>query len=350
MRQSHITLQCAARKGADEMMTIQEMNDIREELGLTYQKICQMSGVPIGTVQKVLGGVTKNPRMDTMQRLEETLGGMKRAYNQFELSMRGSADHMSENRKGMVQEASVHYKTGRRSENPGFSENGQTVRAAHVYTAEEREKFPEERRTELIDGVIYDMAAPSLPHQTVARMVCRQLEDCMQEHHADCQVYMAPADVCLDRDQYTVVQPDVFIVCDRSQITRKNIQGAPAFILEVLSPATMAKDKKIKLMKYLNAGVKEYWMIDPDQEKVIVFDMTGNKDNMGNGDSDNKDGNQDKNRRVSSECVNAYSLTDDPYDIAIYGFRDEIPLAISHGECVINMNPIRERLKDLYSD
>lgn len=68
-----------------------------------------------------------------------------------------------------------------------------------------------------------------------------------------------------------MVQPDVLVVCDSSKIMRWGIMGAPDFVLEVLSPDTRQKDCFKKMIKYMEAGVKEYWLIDPDTKKLIVY-------------------------------------------------------------------------------
>lgn len=302
------------------MMTIDEMNQIRDKLDLSYQRISMESGVPIGTVQKVLGGITKNPRVETMRRLEEALDSMKRAYYAYHM------DHASAANADMLRDAPTVY-GGYHSAVTGMSAR---KAESHLVTAEEREALPDDRRTELIDGILYDMASPSMPHQDICAEIWNQLNACIRKNHSACHAYMAPADVCLDRDKYTVIQPDVFVVCDRSQITRKNIQGAPAFVLEVLSPSTEKKDKEVKLWKYIAAGVKEYWLIDPDRRKVIVFDMTGGEASL----------------EVCPE--EAEDERRNTYDVSIFGFSDEIPLAISHGRCRIDMNGIRETLDALY--
>lgn len=293
------------------MMTIEEMNSIREELGLTYQKLCRKSGVPIGTIQKILSGTTKNPRVETMRSLERALSELKeehdrrcRAYSGMDYTVPVFRESMN-----MYNRESVSAKP-------------------HLITVSEREALTGDRRTELIDGVLYDMASPSMPHQDICKAVCAQIDVCITKHHSECHSFLAPADVCLDRDEYTAVQPDVFVVCDRKQITRKNIQGAPAFILEVMSPSTRKMDKDIKFWKYLHAGVGEYWIIDPETKQVVVFDMT------------------DKRTDAADEADS--SAQADPYQVAIYGFTDQIPLAISNGKCIIDMNPIQEMLGELY--
>ncbi len=88
-----------------------------------------------------------------------------------------------------------------------------------------------------------------------------------------CSVFAAPADVQLDRDDRTIVQPDVIVVCDKKKLGKKRVAGAPDFIVEILSPSTREKDMFLKLMKYKKAGVREYWMIDLDKGRVITYDF-----------------------------------------------------------------------------
>ena len=75
----------------------------------------------------------------------------------------------------------------------------------------------------------------------------------------------------MDRDEYTMVQPDFMVVCDEEKIRKDRIFGAPDFIAEILSPSSRRLDTDIKLLKYMQAGVKEYWMIDPERNRVICY-------------------------------------------------------------------------------
>lgn len=295
------------------MMTIKEMNHIKDELGLTYQRICFESGVPIGTIQKVLGGITKNPRIETMRQLEDAFSRFQKAGCAY-----GQPRHHALSEKSVIRD-SESYASAKESD---AADSGNTAKASvpHVYTAGERAAFPETRRTELINGSLYDMAAPSTVHQDICMEVYRQLYDCIRTHHASCHAFIAPTDVYPDSDEYTVVQPDVFIVCDKKKITRKNIQGAPDFIVEVLSSSTRKKDQFIKYSKYGLSGVREYWMIDPDYKRVVVCKLNEKENDKGSGST----------------------------ELAIYGFSDKIPLGISDGNCEVDMNPIRKLLHELY--
>lgn len=268
-------------------MTVDEMNRMRRELNLTYQDICFESGIPISTVQKIFGGVTGHPRADTMYRLEAAFERLQKARSTQELHA--------------VRESSPVY---------GIPH----TEGKQIYTASERDALPQERRTELIDGVLYDMSSPTLKHQRICKLLCRQLDDCITLHPCPCEAFISPVDVALDRDEFTLVQPDVFVVCSPDMIREKSIQGAPDFIAEVLSPSTAAKDKSMKLWKYMRAGVREYWIVDPDKEKVVVY------------------------------CLEETSGPFPDWDVTTYGFHDQIPITISKGACSIDMDRISRSL------
>ncbi len=139
------------------------------------------------------------------------------------------------------------------------------------YTLEDYYNMPEDRRVELIDGVIYDMAAPTPLHQLIAGAVYAGIRAFIRENGGDCIPFIAPADVQLDCDSRTMVQPDVFILCKRDKLKRFGIYGAPDFVLEILSDSTRKKDMTVKLAKYMEAGVREYWVIDPEKRLLIVY-------------------------------------------------------------------------------
>ena len=164
---------------------------------------------------------------------------------------------------------------------------------------------------ELIDGVFYDMSAPTSPHQLIGGSIHSQLLNYRSAHKGKCLPMVSPIDVQLDCDNKTMIQPDVLIICDRSKITKKGIFGAPDFIVEVLSPSTRKKDMTLKMTKYLNAGVREYWMIDPDKRKVITYNL---------------------------------ATMDIPM---IYGFTEDIPVGIWYNKCLINLSEVDEILNEL---
>lgn len=130
-----------------------------------------------------------------------------------------------------------------------------------VYTVEEYFAWTDERRLELIGGRIFDMApAPFLSHQLIAGEIFRQLAN--QLGGTPCIAGIAPADVVLSG--IDVVQPDVFVLCDRSKIVRNVVRGAPDAVFEVLSRSTSKKDRWLKKDLYEKSGVREYILVEPE--------------------------------------------------------------------------------------
>ena len=126
---------------------------------------------------------------------------------------------------------------------------------------------------ELIDGVFYDMAAPTTTHQAIAGYIHKKLMDHILEHEGPCYPFISPVDVQLDADDYTMIQPDVLVLCDRSKMKHGRVIGAPDLVIEVLSASTRKKDMQEKLFKYARAEVREYWMIDPEKLTVVQYDL-----------------------------------------------------------------------------
>jgi Uma2 family endonuclease len=128
-------------------------------------------------------------------------------------------------------------------------------------------------RYELIDGELFDMSpAPSSPHQFIAGELYRQLATTLRRKR--CRAAIAPFDVILpernekDEEVRTVVQPDVLVVCDPKKISRRGVRGAPDFVIEVLSPSRDSRDRVVKAALYERHGVREYWIVDPDEKTV----------------------------------------------------------------------------------
>ena len=138
------------------------------------------------------------------------------------------------------------------------------------YTYTDYCSWDDDERWELIDGVPYAMAAPLIPHQRVSGGIFFQIRQFL--HKKTCEIFFAPTDVRLNADtkDNTVVQPDLLVVCDKSKIGDKGIVGAPDMIVEILSPSSVSHDMISKFMLYLNANVREYWIVDPITGSVIV--------------------------------------------------------------------------------
>ena len=275
-------------------MTIQEMIDRKKELGYSNEQISALSGVPLGTVIKIFCGVTKNPRNATIRALEKALAPRRPSFT-YEFP----EDHpeWADSRSSMVRE-SIHYEAA-------------ALRNDHKYTIDDYYALPDDQRAELIDGVFYDMVSPRVIHQIIIGELFMQLKQCEKKHKGACRVLLSPCDVQLDCDQYTMLQPDLLVVCDWSKVKERVCYGAPDLVIEVLSPSSRSRDCVLKLNKYMNAGVQEYWIIDPEYLKVIVYRL------------------------------------DEENHFRVYTFEDKVPIGISDGECSVDFQEVFDGIKDL---
>lgn len=144
---------------------------------------------------------------------------------------------------------------------------------SQITTLEQYEALPENVRAEVFDGQIYYMASPSQIHQTILTELLVSIRNYLRKKSGDCQVFPAPFDVKLSDRPLTIVQPDLLVVCDKNKLDGKRCNGAPDFIIEIVSPGNPSDDYIRKLYYYQNAGVHEYWIVDPRTEKVIVYHL-----------------------------------------------------------------------------
>ncbi|MCD7813275.1 MAG: Uma2 family endonuclease [Lachnospiraceae bacterium] len=142
-----------------------------------------------------------------------------------------------------------------------------------IYTVEDIEALPDGQRAELIDGEIYDMAAPSPVHQFIISGLHDQISSYLASQKGKCRLLLSPFAVFLNQDDYNYVEPDLSVVCDTSKISGRGCEGAPDWVIEIVSPTTRSRDYGIKLFKYRMAGVKEYWIIDPSENRIAVYDF-----------------------------------------------------------------------------
>ena len=241
-------------------MTIEEMKRRKRELGYTNQMIADRSGIPLSTVQKVFAGATASPRRETIDALERVLEN-----SSGERSGRVTYGDLTP-LAGRVGEASAAYNVHPAPRNSGAADD-------RLHTLEDYLSLPDDQRVEMIDGVFYDMAAPTTVHQSIAGFLHKRFLDFVMEKKGPCFPFISPVDVQLDCDDKTVVQPDVLVVCDRSKYRNGRIWGAPDLVIEVLSPSTRRKDMQLKMYKYAGAGVREYWMVDPEKKLVVQYDL-----------------------------------------------------------------------------
>ena len=140
------------------------------------------------------------------------------------------------------------------------------------YTLQDIYALPDGQRAELIDGNIYMMAPPTTRHQMLAFALARKIADYIDGNKGKCQVLLAPFAVFLN-DEKNYVEPDISVICDPDKIDDDGCHGAPDWIVEIVSPGSRRMDYMIKLFKYRSAGVREYWIVDPEKNRVIVYNF-----------------------------------------------------------------------------
>ena len=271
-------------------MTVEELKERKKELGYTNERIAQLADVPLSTVQKFFAGTTKHPRLATRARIEKVLTGHSDSVT----------DYLKDSAYRMVSVSTF-------DESTDYS----AARVIFRHNIDDYYNLPDDQRVELIDGLLYDMASPSPVHQLVLLQIYNQLLPCM-ESHPECELYLAPLDVRLFKDDWNMLQPDLFILCSQGKISRRFIDGAPDFIIEIVSPSSKTHDMYRKLNLYSAAGVREYWIVVPEENNgpfVLVYDLEN---------------------EVPPEK---------------YTFEDRIPVLISHGSCSVDFKKIYAKIE-----
>lgn len=169
-----------------------------------------------------------------------------------------------------------------------------------LYTTDDIYALPDGTRAELIDGEMYMMAPPGRRHQKISGFLFFAIRNYIQQKGGTCEIYAAPFAVFLNADDKTYVEPDISVICDSSKLDDRGCNGAPDWVIEIVSPGSKRMDYFIKAFKYRTAGVKEYWIVDPDRNRVMIY--LYEKD-----------------------------------EVNVYGFTEEIPVDIYNGDLIIKI-------------
>ncbi|GHV91508.1 hypothetical protein AGMMS50268_20110 [Spirochaetia bacterium] len=177
---------------------------------------------------------------------------------------------------------------------------------SQYYTYADLLEWDDTIRAEIIDGELYMMATPSTEHQRISREIFTPISVFLKGK--PCEVFPAPFGVRLfpkaDLSDNTLVEPDIVVVCDPSKLDDRGCNGAPDLVVEILSPSNRFRDKLIKFNKYREAGVREYWVVDPVEQFVDVHILDAGR-----------------------------------YIITMYGPEDEVPISVLPG-CLINLRDV----------
>ena len=157
------------------------------------------------------------------------------------------------------------------------SEDGEVKEALpdyeRLYTVEEYMSWDDDIRCELYEGALVVAEAPTTRHQRISREILGQIWQFLK--NKPCEVFYAPFSVRLFETEETVFQPDIVVICDKSKLGERGVNGAPDMVIEILSPSTAKMDKQLKYGKYQKAGVKEYWIVDPERNLLEANRLNG---------------------------------------------------------------------------
>lgn len=276
-------------------MTLDQMKTIKKNFGISAREISESTDVPFGTVQKIFTGETASPRFNTLIKLNEFF---------VDFSLKYLNEMPTE--PSFVHDSHRYIPPDSSAEELDYFELALGKRQGD-FTVSDRDALPDDIRTELIDGYIYYLAAPNRKHQVIAGMIYADLLTCAFGSEHECLPQIAPVDVNLDDDDRTMLQPDVLVLCHEDRDDRY-VHGAPELVVEIVSKSSRKTDTIIKLNKYMNAGVREYWIVDPYNETVTVYEF-GN----------------------------------DNFPVH-YTFDDAVPVGISDGECSVDFRRIKSVL------
>ncbi len=296
-------------------MDVEELKKRKKNLKLTTADLAVLSGLPVGTVSKVMTGETKKPSYTTIEKIDKALSHeeflarceeYKRYFLEYvrnhpgEYVDPGEVEYAYRKEKGLNNDP-ILFATP--VDNPETLGNLAATPAKEV-TVNMLQGVEEDRFCELIGGKLIFDDFPGMRHQTIARNLERVINRFIEDNNGACEVYSQGINVRINKDDLTLVIPDVVVICNPEVIKDFGVWGAPDWVIEVISKSTKQKDYIDKMYLYMSAGVREYWIIDPDRERVTVY------------------------------------IEGSPMMTYIFTFDDDIPVHIYDGKLRINMKTI----------
>ena len=270
-------------------MKADDLKRKKEEAGMTTATLSKLSGVPVGTINKILNGETKSPRYDTLSALEQALDSVRKPSKE----VRESGDPYG------VEESDVHTTTDSWKLRCNMQADADSL------------KFPYDVGAERMDGEMICPEKPTTGHQVLVSQLILQFGRFIEETGKNDLVFPSPFRVYPDSNEKTVLQPDISVVCHRERLGRDGLMGAPDLVMEITSSVTRKRDLGRKMCRYLEAGVREYWVLDSKTRNVLVY------------------------------CFEQDELP------AVYSFKEEIPVSIYEGRLRICMRKAAAVLDEL---
>lgn len=142
-----------------------------------------------------------------------------------------------------------------------------------LYTIDDIYALPDGQRAELFDGQMYMMAPPNMRHQLLVSRFNQKISNYIDSKKGKCRIFPSPFAVFLNKNNKNYVEPDISVICDKDKLDERGCNGAPDWVIEITSPSNPQIDYGIKLFKYRTAGVREYWIVNPQKQTVLVFDF-----------------------------------------------------------------------------
>lgn len=133
--------------------------------------------------------------------------------------------------------------------------------------------LPDGQRAELIDGKLYMLAAPTATHQRLVMALSNRIYNYIQGRQGMCEVFPSPFAVFLNANNEIYLEPNISVICDKDKLTEEGCMGTPDWIIEVVLPSSRQLNYNKKLFKYRTAGVREYWIVDPGNLRIIVYNF-----------------------------------------------------------------------------
>lgn len=226
-------------------MDINDLRKLQEREKMSYEEIADLSGIPIDIVTKIFAGEIKEPKYMSLLAMEQVIVRKKKIPFYYDEEQQQPC---------LIREQVAYNFDARR------------------YYVEDIRQLCAGVRVELIDGKFHTMSTPKRMHQFLSVKIVTRMMNHITQNKGKCHVYTAPLGVRLFSDDDTWVEPDILVVCKRKEILKDyGCDGAPDLIVEIVSPSNSFHDYVTKLIKYQQAGVREYWIVDPQRERVSVI-------------------------------------------------------------------------------
>lgn len=259
-------------------MDINELKALKKQLKLTTNDIAYMAELPYSTVSKIFTGETQNPQYLTLEKINAVL--QKEAQKARIAAYIGYMKKFFEDHPEAEYDTREYHKYLRQkygvspssdSSDAPSTEGSLAKQVPLALSVSEYFSLETDRTVELIDGQLIYNDLPTMAHQKVVEGLGFAIKSFIKDNNGKCASYSCGINLQLDEEDNSILAPDIVVVCDQSKETDFGILGAPDWIIEVTSPSTRKKDYRQKLSKYMEHGVREYWVIDMQKEIVATY-------------------------------------------------------------------------------